>query len=77
MLGAFAALLVYDAAILRDQNVGAKMSNFIADGSALDASVPGWSGARAAAKESAGGPCSAQYQNGVLLVDLIETANHP
>lgn len=77
MLGAFAAQLVYNAAILRNQDVAAMMSSVLADGSELDASVPGWSRARAAAKASAQGPWSSQYQNGVLLVALIEKANQP
>jgi len=78
VLGAFAAQLVYNAAILRDQNVGAGMVRFIAAESALDESVPGFSAGRAgAANASNGADWSAQYQLGLRLVDLIEKANRP
>jgi hypothetical protein len=77
VFGAFAAQLVYNAAILRDQDIGAGMLRFLAGGSALDESVPGLSAARAEANAFTGADWSAQYQLGVRLVDLIEKANHP
>jgi hypothetical protein len=74
-MGAFAAQLVYNAAILRDQNLGAMMSRFVSAPSPLDASVPGWSAARASANVSADADWGTQYQLGLRLVDLIEKAN--
>jgi hypothetical protein len=75
VMGAFAAQLVYNAAILRDQNLGAMMSRFVSAPSPLDASVPGWSAARASANVSTDADWGTQYQLGLRLVDLIEKAN--
>ena len=74
VLGGFAAQLVYDAAIVRRQNLGAMMSRFLADETALDTSIPGWSAERAAASAP---DWNAQYQHGLRLVDLTERANRP
>jgi hypothetical protein len=75
VMGAFAAQLVYNAAILRDQNIGAMMSRFVSAPSPLDASVPGWSAARVSANVSPDAGWGTQYQLGLRLVDLIEKAN--
>lgn len=77
VLGAFSAQLFYNAAILRDRKVGGGMARFIADGSALDGSVAGWSDARAAAGSLTDDDWNAQYQLGLRLVDLIAKANRP
>lgn len=75
MLGAFAAQLVFNSAVMRDHNVATMMSSVIAANTALDASVPGWRAARGTINDPTGTSWFTQYQNGVLLVDLIEKAN--
>jgi hypothetical protein len=75
VLGAFSAQLFYNAAILRDRRIGGGMARFIADGSALDGSVAGWSDARAAASSLTDDDWNAQYQLGLRLVELIARAN--
>jgi len=74
VVGAFAAQMVYNAAILRDPGIARGMLAVVGSNAALDAAVPGWAAARAEASSISATAWSAQYALGVKLVDLIEKA---
>jgi hypothetical protein len=75
VLGAVAAQMVYNAAILRDPRMSDAVTRLLGTETALDAAVPGWSSARASAGGLAPTDWSGQYRAGLHLVRLIRSAN--
>ncbi len=74
VLGALAAQMVYNAAILRDPRMGNAAVHVLGTETGLDAAVPGWSAARDTAGGITADDWSAQYQVGLHLIALITGA---
>jgi hypothetical protein len=75
VLGAVAAQMVYNAAILRDPRLSEGVVRLLRSEAALDAAAPGWGAARATAGGLAPTDWSGQYRAGLHLVKLIRSAN--